>query len=144
MDPANQYALLYLQKLHEEQHQWADAHRIRKQLVALSGPDTQPRNQAILAFLENELGTEALRHGDRGHAARHFQSAIDQDPDTTPAYLNLGDVRFIEGDLTGRRGRVGRPDRALARARLSRLRSPRARSTSSTGSRSDSKSAAAR
>ena len=48
MDPTNQYALLYLQKLHEEQHQWADAHRIRKQLVALSGPDTQPRNQAIL------------------------------------------------------------------------------------------------
>ena len=35
MDPNNQYALLYLQKLHEEQHQWADAHRIRKQLVAL-------------------------------------------------------------------------------------------------------------
>ena len=101
MDPSNQYALLYLQKLHEEQHQWADAHRIRKQLVALSGPDTQPRNQSILAFLENELGTEALRHGDRGHAARHFQSAIEQDPDTTPAYLNLGDVRFLEGDLRG-------------------------------------------
>ena len=72
MDPNNQYALLYLQKLHEEQHQWADAHRIRKQLVALSGPDTQPRNQAILGFLENELGSEALGVGDRGRAARHF------------------------------------------------------------------------
>ena len=127
MDPGNQYALLYLQKLHEEQHQWADAHRIRKQLVALSGPDTQPRNQAILAFLENELGTEALRHGDRGHAARHFQSAIEQDPDTTPAYLNLGDVRFLEGDLKGAEaawdGLMARsPERAyLAFDRLERL-----------------------
>jgi lipopolysaccharide assembly protein B len=127
MDPSNQYALLYLQKLHEEQHQWADAHRIRKQLVALSGPDTQPRNQLILAFLENALGTEALRVGDRGHAARHFQSAIDQDPDTTPAYLNLGDVRFIQGDFEGAEaawdGLMARaPDRAyLAFDRLERL-----------------------
>ena len=55
LDPSNQYALLYLQKLHEEQHQWADAHRIRQQLVDAERPDTQPRNQAILAFLENEL-----------------------------------------------------------------------------------------
>jgi len=127
MDPSNHYALLYLQKLHEEQHQWADAHRIRKQLVALSGPDTQPRNQLILAFLENELGTEALRVGDRGHAARYFQSAIDQDPDTTPAYLNLGDVRFIQGDFQGAEaawdGLMARaPDRAyLAFDRLERL-----------------------
>ena len=72
MDPTNQYALLYLQKLHEEQHQWADAHRIRKQLVALSGPDTQPRNQAILGFLENALGSEAMGVGDRGRARAAF------------------------------------------------------------------------
>lgn len=101
MDPSNQYALLYLEKLHEEQHQWAEAHRIRKQLVALSGPDTQPRNQAILGFLENELGKDALSVGDRGRAARYFQSAIEQDASTTPAYLNLGDVRFLEGDYKG-------------------------------------------
>ena len=127
MDPANQYALLYLQKLHEEQHQWADAHRIRKQLVALSGPDTQPRNQAILGFLENALGTEAMSVGDRGRAARHFQAAIDQDPDTIPAYLNLGDVRLAQGDAAGAEAAwdslVARsPDRAyLAFDRLERL-----------------------
>lgn len=101
MDPSNQYALLYLEKLHEEQHQWADALRIRQQLVALSGPDTQPRNQAILGFLENELGKDALGVGDRGRASRHFESAIEQDPGTTPAYLNLGDVRLLQGDLKG-------------------------------------------
>src|SRR5918994_5115662 len=53
LDPKNQYALLYLQKLHEEQHQWDDAYRIRQQLVELSGPDNhRRRSQAILAFLE--------------------------------------------------------------------------------------------
>src|SRR5689334_2677404 len=127
MDPANQYALLYLEKLHEEQHQWADAHRIRKQLVALSGPDTQPRNQSILGFLENELGKEAITVGDRGRAARYFQSAIEQDANTTPAYLNLGDVRFLEGDLKGAEAAwddlIARsPERAyLAFDRLERL-----------------------
>ncbi len=127
MDPSNQYALLYLEKLHEEQHQWADAHRIRKQLVALSGPDTQPRNQAILGFLENELGKEALGVGDRGRASRYFQSAVEQDANTTPAYLNLGDVRFLEGDLRGAEAAwddliTRSPDRAyLAFDRLERL-----------------------
>jgi lipopolysaccharide biosynthesis regulator YciM len=127
MDPNNQYALLYLQKLHEEQHQWADAHRIRKQLVALSGPDTQPRNQAILGFLENALGAEALAVGDRGRAARHFEEAIDLDPGTVPAFLSLGDVRLMQGDTAGAEGAWDRlmtssPERAyLAFGRLEKL-----------------------
>ncbi|MSO62982.1 MAG: tetratricopeptide repeat protein, partial [Acidobacteria bacterium] len=127
MDPNNQYALLYLQKLHEEQHQWADAHRIRKQLVALSGPDTQPRNQAILGFLENELGSEALGVGDRGRAARHFEEAIDLDAGTAPAFLNLGDVRLMQGDVAGAENAWDRlmtssPERAyLAFGRLEKL-----------------------
>ena len=127
MDPNNQYALLYLQKLHEEQHQWADAHRIRKQLVALSGPDTQPRNQAILGFLENELGSEALGVGDRGRAARHFEEAIDLDAGTSPAFLNLGDVRLMQGDVAGAehawdRLMTSSPERAyLAFGRLEKL-----------------------
>ena len=127
MDPSNQYALLYLEKLHEEQHQWADAHRIRKQLVALSGPDTPPRNQAILGFLENELGKDALGVGDRGRASRHFESAIEQDAGTIPAYLNLGDVRLLQGDTKGAEAAwdnlIARaPERAyLAFDRLERL-----------------------
>ena len=127
MDPNNQYALLYLQKLHEEQHQWADAHRIRKQLVALSGPDTQPRNQAILGFLENELGSEALGVGDRGRAARHFEAAIDLDAGIAPAFLNLGDVRLMQGDVAGAetawdRLMTSSPERAyLAFGRLEKL-----------------------
>jgi lipopolysaccharide biosynthesis regulator YciM len=98
LDPKNQYALLYLQKLHEEQHQWDEAYKIRQQLVALTGPDTHPRSLAILAFLENERGLEALRAGRLDDAARRFESAIDLDATTSPAYLNLGDVRMKQGD----------------------------------------------
>src|SRR5687767_5712298 len=77
LDPQNQYALLYLQKLHEEQHQWDDAYRIRRQLVELSGPDNhRRRSQAILAFLENERGVESLKAGDLDEAARRFDAAI--------------------------------------------------------------------
>src|SRR5687767_4457935 len=98
LDPKNQYALLYLQKLHEEQHQWDDAYRIRQQLVDLSGPDTNPRSQSILAFIENERGLEAAKRGHLDDAVRRFESAIDLDTSNAPAYLNLGDMRLKQGD----------------------------------------------
>jgi lipopolysaccharide biosynthesis regulator YciM len=101
LDPNNQYALLYLQKLHEEQHQWDEAFRIRRQLVELTGPDTNPRSRAILAFLENERGVESLKAGNLDEAAKRFTSAIDLDPATAPAYLNLGDVKARQGDTQG-------------------------------------------
>jgi lipopolysaccharide biosynthesis regulator YciM len=127
LSPNNQYALLYLQKLYEEQHHWAEAYRIRRQLVDLSGPDTQPRNQAILGFLENALGVDALKENRRADAARHFEAAIGLDPSTTPAYLNLGDVRLLAGDTAGAQAIWNQlidvaPDRAhLALERLERL-----------------------
>ncbi len=101
LDPKNQYALLYLQKLHEEQHQWDEAYKIRRQLVELSGPDTHPRSQAILGFIENERGLEAVKAGRLDEAIRRFESAIDLAAATTPAYLNLGDVRARRGDNAG-------------------------------------------
>lgn len=101
LDEQNQYALLYLQKLHEEQHQWDDAYRIRQRLVALAGPDSNARSQAILAFLENERGLTSLRQSRIDEASRRFESAIDLDAATTPAYLNLGDARLSRGDKAG-------------------------------------------
>ncbi|HYU79126.1 MAG TPA: tetratricopeptide repeat protein [Vicinamibacterales bacterium] len=127
LDSTNQYALLYLQKLHEEQHQWDDAVKIRQQLVELSGPDTQAKHQAVLAFLENERGVEALKDNRLDEAARHFASAIDLDGSTTPAHLNLGDIRLRQGDRAAALASWNRlidvsPDRAyLTFDRLERL-----------------------
>jgi lipopolysaccharide assembly protein B len=100
-DPNNEYALSNLEKLYEEQHLWADAYATRQKLAAKSDAADQPRHQAILAFLENELGTEAFKGKEYAEAARHFDAAIDLDPTNPPAHLNLGDVRLLQGDTTG-------------------------------------------
>jgi lipopolysaccharide biosynthesis regulator YciM len=101
LDPKNEYALMNLQKLHEEQHQWMEAFDTRERLSKLSTIDSRPRSQAILAFLENEIGLEAMRRQDYGEAARRFEAAIDLDARAVPAYLNLGDVRAAEGNERG-------------------------------------------
>jgi lipopolysaccharide biosynthesis regulator YciM len=101
LDPENEYALLNLEKLQEEQHQWADAYAVRQKLAALGGREGAARNRAILAFLENELGLQALKRGDQPDATRRFEQAIDLDPAAVPAYLNLGDVKCRAGDSEG-------------------------------------------
>ncbi len=96
LDPKNEYALVNLQKLHEEQHQWTEAYDTRQKLASLSAIDSKPQSQAILAFLENEIGLEAMRRKDYAEASRRFQSAIELDARAVPAYLNLGDVRIAQ------------------------------------------------
>ncbi len=98
IDPSNRYALLNLEKLHEDQGQWAEAYAIRERLIARAGDDSDPHDASILSFIEHELGLEAMKTGDHAQAAHHFQAAIDRDPSTTPAYLSLGDLRVAEGD----------------------------------------------
>src|SRR6187549_2946544 len=98
LDPRNEYALLNLQKLHEEQHQWTEAYDTRRRLSGLTDIGARPQNQAILAFLENEIGLEAMRRKDYVEAVRRFGAAIDLDARAVPAYLNLGDVRLAEGN----------------------------------------------
>jgi len=126
-DPVNYYALLNLQKLYEEQHQWVEARRVREQLVTLTGPESPQRSQAILAFIENAIGLDALKAGDQAQAEKSFAQAIALEPSTSPAHLNLGDVRLAAGDAAGaarawERLIETRPDRAyLAFERLERL-----------------------
>src|SRR5438067_10546038 len=79
LDSTNEYALLNLQKLHEEQHQWLEAYDTRQRLSTLSANDARPQSQAILAFLENEIGLEALRRKDYAGAIRRFEAAINLD-----------------------------------------------------------------
>src|SRR5258705_4740017 len=96
LDPKNEYALVNLQKLHEEQHQWTEAYDTRRRLSTLTKSDEPSQNQAILAFLDNEIGLEAMRRKDYAEAIRRFEAAIDLDARAVPAYLNLGDVRVAQ------------------------------------------------
>jgi lipopolysaccharide biosynthesis regulator YciM len=98
LDPKNEYALINLQKLHEEQHQWTEAYDTRQRLSVLADVGSRPQSEAIMAFLENEIGLEAVRRKDRIEAVRRFEAAIDLDARAVPAYLNLGDVRVSEGN----------------------------------------------
>jgi lipopolysaccharide assembly protein B len=98
LDPQNEFALVNVQKLHEEQHQWLEAFDTRQRLSKLTAADAAPQNEAILAFLENEIGLEAMRRKDYTEAIRRFEGAIDLDARAVPAYLNLGDVRVAQGD----------------------------------------------
>jgi lipopolysaccharide biosynthesis regulator YciM len=101
LEPHNEYALVNLQKLHEEQHQWTEAYDTRERLSKLAATGSRPQSEAILAFLENEIGLEAMRRKDFVEAVRRFEGAIALDSRAVPAYLNLGDVRVAEGNERG-------------------------------------------
>ncbi|MBI2828363.1 MAG: tetratricopeptide repeat protein, partial [Acidobacteria bacterium] len=100
LDPQNRYALVNLQKLYEDQHQWGEALRVREQIAKIDA-GRHPDDQPILGFLRNEIGSAQQRAGDVAGAARTFADAIDVDGRTVPAYLNLGDVRQRQGNLPG-------------------------------------------
>src|SRR5688500_7783444 len=97
LDPRNRYALVNLQKLYEEQHQWSDAARGREQIIQTDG-GRRAQDQQILAFLRNQIGDTLAATGDAAGAARTFSDAIDIDPRTAPASLNLGDIRHHQGN----------------------------------------------
>jgi lipopolysaccharide assembly protein B len=97
LDPRNRYALVNLQKLHEEQHQWAEAVRVRERIVDLASGDPVT-DRRILAFLQNEMG-QSVSAADPTEAATAFRQALETDPLTAPAALNLGDVFERQGDL---------------------------------------------
>jgi lipopolysaccharide biosynthesis regulator YciM len=99
LDPENEAALVNLEKLQEDQHQWQEAYVTRQRLAQIAGPPNQPKSQSILAFLENELGLQAMQQGRLTDAARRFEAAIELDKSVIPAYLNLGDVKLQQGDL---------------------------------------------
>jgi lipopolysaccharide biosynthesis regulator YciM len=127
LDPNNEAALVNLEKLQEDQHQWQEAYVTRRRLAQIAGPPDQPKSQSILAFLENELGLQAMKNEDWTEAARRFEAAIDLDSSVIPAYVHLGDVRVNQGDLSGAAAIWERsidvsPDRAyLALQRLERV-----------------------
>ena len=124
LDPHNRYALVNLQRLHEDQQEWSKAADVRQTIERLE--TVEPENRQILAFLRNQIGRAFLQAGAVKEAAATFSEAIETDAATAPAYLNLGDVRAAGGDLPGaieawERLTRAVPDRAhLAFARLER------------------------
>lgn len=118
LDPQSEAALANLEKLQEDQHQWQDAYVTRKRLAQLAGTPDQPKSQSILAFLENEIGLQALKEGRLDEAARRFEAAIDADGTVVTAFIHLGEVRMRQGDLpnavaTWERAIDVAPDRAF-------------------------------
>src|SRR5687767_8590414 len=76
LDPRNRYALVNLQKLHEDQHQWQEAARVREQIAKIDA-GRRPDDQQILGFLRNEIGSAQQRAGEAASATRTFSDAID-------------------------------------------------------------------
>jgi len=101
LDPENEAALVNLERLQEDQHQWQEAYVTRRRLAQIAGPPGEPRSQLILAFLENEMGLQSLKQGDFAEATRRFEAAIELDRRVLPAFVHLGDVRRRQGDLEG-------------------------------------------
>jgi lipopolysaccharide biosynthesis regulator YciM len=100
LDPQNRYALVNLQKLYEDQQQWAEAAGVREQIVKID-EGRRPEDQQILGFLRAQVGSAQVRDGQRATAAASFRDALDADPHTVPAYLHLGELRAQEGNLSG-------------------------------------------
>ena len=71
LDPRNSYALVNLQKLYEDQHQWGEALRVREQIAKIDS-GLRPDDRQILGFLRNEIGSAQERTGDAAGAARTF------------------------------------------------------------------------
>ena len=98
LDPKNRYARVNLQKFYEDQHQWSEAARVREEIAKLDA-GRRPEDRLILAFLRNEIGQGLVKSGDLTAASHVFESAVDEEPRTVPAHLNLGDVREQQGNL---------------------------------------------
>src|SRR5918996_4434952 len=60
LDANNRYALVNLQKLHEDQHQWVEAARVREQIAKIDA-GRRADEQHILGFLRAQVGSAQAR-----------------------------------------------------------------------------------
>jgi lipopolysaccharide assembly protein B len=90
MDPKNIHALVGLQKLHEEQHQWSDAYDVQTRLSRLRKTD----DSLVLGHLQAAMGQHAAAAGDAAAAERAFKTALSLDRRVVPAHLGLADLHM--------------------------------------------------
>jgi lipopolysaccharide assembly protein B len=88
-DAKNIHALIGLQKLHEEQHEWREAYDIQARLSRLRKTD----DGLVLGHLQAEMGREALAVGDREGAEKAFRAALALDRRVMSAHLGLADLQ---------------------------------------------------
>ena len=79
LDPKNEYALLNLQKLHEEQHQWTEAYDTRQRLTKLADDRlaaAEPGDSGVPRERDRPRGDapQGLRRGRRGASRRAIDS----------------------------------------------------------------------
>ncbi len=95
-DPKDTKALSQLERVYEEMKDWQKAFETQQRLDKIKGSNSQN----ILAHLRTEEGKEKAAEGDFNTAKNLFQKAIHIDPDCIDAYLHLGDLYVIKGDLS--------------------------------------------
>ena len=94
LDPKNRYAFVNLQKLYEDQQQWAEAAAVREKIAAIDDDKQEANQPDPRASFATKSARRQMRAGDdAAAAAKTFEAAIDIDARTAPAYLNLGDAR---------------------------------------------------
>ena len=91
LDPNNQYALLNIEKLHEDQHQWQEAYEVRRSIGAQARRRgrPQPGDSRVSRERDGVAGGRPRRlpRRDRALPVRHRSRR-----GVVPAYLNLGDI----------------------------------------------------
>jgi lipopolysaccharide biosynthesis regulator YciM len=94
-EPTNIAALIQLEKLYEDIENWEKAYSIEEKILSL----TDSSDYTVLAFLENEMGRKKMDEGEVKEATKHFERAISLEKITYPAYLNLGELYYREGEI---------------------------------------------
>ena len=88
VDPRNLLALEGQQKLFEERREWRQAYEAQTRLARLRKSD----DGLVLAYLQTEMGNEAVQAGLWDEAEAAFRTALSLDQRATPAYLALADL----------------------------------------------------
>jgi lipopolysaccharide biosynthesis regulator YciM len=88
VDAGNLLALEGQQKLFEERREWRQAYEAQTRLARLRKAD----DGLVLAYLQTEMGHEAVRAGLWEEAEAAFRTALSLDHRATPAYIALAEL----------------------------------------------------
>ncbi len=88
-------AFIHLEDIYEEVRDWEKAFKIRQKIASLRNS----KEEEVLAHLLTEHGKEKQALGKRDDAKKYFENAIKYDEKCIDAWLNLGDLYFLKGEI---------------------------------------------